>query len=65
MQGHRPVGPPERAVPTVGTAAELVAFSGLLVSYIWLWKGSFPGNRALVAAFAIVAGAGRSDPDVR
>ncbi len=32
------------------TAIEVIAFSGLILSYIWVWKGSFRGNVPLVLA---------------
>jgi len=37
-------------------AAEVAAFVALLLSYIWLWKGTFPGDRVAVVALYFAIG---------
>lgn len=44
-----------RAVRAGRAAAELLAMTALVLSYIWLWQDSFPGNFAVcVALFAAI-----------
>lgn len=44
------------AVRDAWTVAEVAAFFALLSSYIWLWKGTFPGDRVLVVALYVGLG---------
>ena len=56
VEGYLSVSSSDRSATRILTGAEVVVFFGLLASYIWVWKGLFPGDRILVVALYVGIG---------